>query len=100
LIFTGYTGSKHPVRNRLKIQFTELDFSKLIFQKSSTDQQGASIALCKIMVKISITSFWSFAFLSVKNQKEACRTRLVIKQDLLIFATFNSQIERKFTLQS
>ena len=24
----------------LKIQFIELDFSKLIFQKSSTDQQG------------------------------------------------------------
>ena len=38
LIFAGYTGSKNPVRNRLKIQFVELDFSKLIFQKSSTDQ--------------------------------------------------------------
>ena len=34
LIFAGYTGS------RLKIQFIELDFSKMIFQKSSTDQQG------------------------------------------------------------
>ena len=40
LIFVGYTGSKNQVRNRLKIQFVELDFSKLIFQKSSTDQQG------------------------------------------------------------
>ena len=40
LIFAGYTGSKNPVRNRLRIQFVELDFSKLIFQKSSTDQQG------------------------------------------------------------
>ena len=28
---------------RLKIQFAELDFSKLIFQKSSTYQQGDSI---------------------------------------------------------
>ena len=28
---------------RLKIQFVELDFSKSIFQKSSTDQQGVSI---------------------------------------------------------
>ena len=37
LIFAGYTGSKTPVRNRLKIQFVELDFSNLIFQKSSTD---------------------------------------------------------------
>ena len=37
LIFAGYTGSKNPVRNRLKIQFVELDFSNLIFQKSSTD---------------------------------------------------------------
>jgi hypothetical protein len=40
LIFAGYTGSKNQVRNRLKIQFVELDFFKLIFQKSSTDQQG------------------------------------------------------------
>ena len=36
LIFVGYTGI--PVRNRLKIQFVEADFSKLIFQKSSTYQ--------------------------------------------------------------
>ena len=43
-IFAGYTGSKNPVRNRLKIQFVKPDFSKLIFQKSSTDQQGATVA--------------------------------------------------------
>ena len=42
MIFAGYTGSKNQVRNRLKIQFVELDFSKLIFQKSSTDQQGVT----------------------------------------------------------
>ena len=42
-IFAGFTGSKNTVRNRLKIQFIELDFSKLIFQKSSTDQQGARL---------------------------------------------------------
>ena len=40
LIFAGYTGSKNQVWNRLKIQFVELDFSKLIFQKSSTGQKG------------------------------------------------------------
>ena len=34
---TGYTGSKNPVQNRLKIQFIEFDFSNLVFQKSSTD---------------------------------------------------------------
>jgi hypothetical protein len=39
--FAGCTGSKNPVQNRLKIQFVEIDFSKLIFPKSSTDQQGA-----------------------------------------------------------
>jgi hypothetical protein len=43
LIFAGYTGSKNQVRNRQKIQFVELDFSKLIFQKSSTDQQGEKL---------------------------------------------------------
>ena len=37
LIFAGYTGSKNPVRNRPKIQFVELDFSNLIYQKSSID---------------------------------------------------------------
>ena len=42
LIFPGYTGSKILVRSRLKIQFVELDFSRLIFQKSSTDQQGVT----------------------------------------------------------
>ena len=42
LIFAGYTGSKNPVRNRLKIQFVKLDFSKLIFKKPSTDQQGVN----------------------------------------------------------
>ena len=31
MIFAGYTGSKNPVWNRLKIQFIKLDFSKLIF---------------------------------------------------------------------
>ena len=40
LIFASYTVSKNPVRKRLNIQFVKLDFSKLIFQKSSTDQQG------------------------------------------------------------
>ena len=42
-IFAGYTGSKNQVRNRLKIQFFELDFSKLIIQISSTDQQGENL---------------------------------------------------------
>ena len=40
LIVGGYTGNKNPVRNRLKIQFIEPDFSKSIFQNSTTDQQG------------------------------------------------------------
>ena len=37
---------KNPVWKRLKIQFVKLDFSKLIFQKSSTDQQGVSELVC------------------------------------------------------
>ena len=48
LIFAGYTGSRNPVQNRLKIQFVELDFSKMIFQISSTDQQRVSMLLQKI----------------------------------------------------
>ena len=34
LIFAGYTGSKNQVRNRVKIQFVELDFLNLIFQNA------------------------------------------------------------------
>ena len=49
LIFASYTGSKNPVRNRIKIQFVELDFSKLIFQKSSTDQQGDCENVAKLV---------------------------------------------------
>ena len=33
LDFTGYTGSKNPIWIGPKIQFIELDFSNLIFQK-------------------------------------------------------------------
>jgi len=40
----GYTGSKNSFQNRLKIQFAELDFSKLIFPKSSTDQHRVTNA--------------------------------------------------------
>ena len=47
LIFAGYTGSKNQVQNRLKIHFIELDFSKLICQKSSTDQQGVWLTASK-----------------------------------------------------
>ena len=43
LIFAGYTESKNPVQNRLKIQFLEFDYSKLIFQISITDQQGVNV---------------------------------------------------------
>ena len=39
LIFAGNKDGKNPGQNRLKIQFIELDFSKLIFQRSSIDQQ-------------------------------------------------------------
>ena len=31
LFFVGYTGSKNPIQNRLKIQFVELDFFKIDF---------------------------------------------------------------------
>ena len=47
--WTGFLGSKNQVRNRLKIQFVELNFSKLIFPKSSTDQQGVSQILFLIL---------------------------------------------------
>ena len=36
----GFIAWKKSISQLTKIQFVELDFSKLIFQKSSTDQQG------------------------------------------------------------
>ena len=38
LIFAGYTGSNYQVQNRLKIKFIKLNYSKIMFQKSSTDK--------------------------------------------------------------
>ena len=62
LIFAGYTGSKNQVRNRLKIKFVELDFSKLIFQKSSTDQQGDSHLANKFWQSYKFANFQSGGF--------------------------------------
>jgi hypothetical protein len=45
LIFTAFGACENQVRNffcRQNFPFIELDFSKLIFQNSSTDQQGVS----------------------------------------------------------
>ena len=44
LIFAGYTGSKNPVRNRLKIWFMVLDFSNLILQKIKYRSTGGMYA--------------------------------------------------------
>ena len=56
LIFAGYTGMVYvnSVWKRLKIYFVELDFSKLIFQKSSIDQQGEIWVLSQAKVTISV----------------------------------------------
>ena len=43
LVFAGYAGSKNQVRNRLKKQFVQVDLSRLIFQKLSTDQQRVRV---------------------------------------------------------
>ena len=50
-------GSKNSVRKRLKIQFVERDFSKLIFQKSSTNQQGVSLLSRKSCYLSVLSSF-------------------------------------------
>ena len=58
MIFVSYMGSKNPVRNRLKIQFDEPDFYKLIFQKSSSDQQGKNCPTCpKINFTLQSTTY-------------------------------------------
>ena len=71
LVFAGYTDSKNPVWNWLKIQFVELDFPKLIFQKSSTDQQGVSLNVFvpapMSMFCIALNSYSSFQYLYTNN---------------------------------
>ena len=66
LIFAGYTGSKNPVWIRLQIQSVELDLSNLIFQNSSTDQQGDCLlyisstpSLVAFQTKRLISLVWS-----------------------------------------
>ena len=66
LIFTGKTNSKNPVRNSLRIKFIKLDFSKLIFQKSSADQQGDRVGI--------LTYNMNFQFWAVLDS-QGCRER-------------------------
>ena len=75
LIFAAYTGSKNPVWNRLKMQFVELDFSKLIFQKSKgervSDQRVLKLTLAKgiswIGSKVGIV--WNYSVKSHLSRK-------------------------------
>ena len=52
LDFTVFVACKNPVLNRLKIQFIKLDFSNLIIQKSSTDQQGEYLDMVRMPERI------------------------------------------------
>ena len=45
LIFAGYTGSKNPVQNRLKIQFVEHDFPTWFF-KNRVQMDNAYDLIC------------------------------------------------------
>ena len=64
--FAGYIGSKNPVWNRQKIQFVELDYSKLIFQKSSSDQQGVWL----IQWNWQKTTLWFDYDIQTENRRE------------------------------
>ena len=65
LIFAGYIGSKNPVWNRPKIQFFKIDFSKLILQKSSTDQHGVKLTRVK---KPAVYHRFSYVTLRTVNE--------------------------------
>jgi hypothetical protein len=66
-VFLAYTGSKSLVWKRLKIQFIELDFSKLIFQKSRTDQQGdRSLVKFSTFTKIN-RKFLQLLYVAISN---------------------------------
>ena len=61
LNFAGYTSSKDQVRNRLKMEFVEIHFSKSIFQKSSADQQETFRIMMKctgILVTLRKQGMW------------------------------------------
>jgi hypothetical protein len=53
-IFAGYTGSKNPVQNRLKIQFIELDFSKIKYR--STGGQSSWMLQTVLVIYIFVGS--------------------------------------------
>ena len=82
LIFADYTGSKNPVRNRLKIQFVELDFSNLIFQKSSMCK---SVCNNKFQTAKSKVNKWPWKRLHVAKKKEIYAEPLCRVQNKLKF---------------
>ena len=61
LIFTGYTGSKSQIRNRLKIHFVELDFLELIFSEIKCRLTGG------------VSGFQELIGFNLQNQRKYCR---------------------------
>ena len=90
LIFAGYTGSKNQVWNKLKIQSIELDFSKLIFQKSSTDQQG--LESCKNQTfQCSLQYFYNFDWFFFSDLKVKTDNDLIKKEQLTVTPTSSAE---------
>ena len=66
MIFAGYTGSKNPVRNRLKIQFVAFGFSNFIFQiQVKMDRAEALQYVTSISVMGSVTE-------DISNRADYC----------------------------
>ena len=73
--FVGYTGSKNQVWNG---KFVELDFSKRIFQKSSTDKQGVCLLACFNHVTFFIR-YLSCTLVWMRNQKIILKRTLIVQ---------------------
>ena len=62
----GYTGSKNQVQNSLKIQFVELDFSNLFFQRSSMYRStGVELSNKRAVKAYYFWEFFSYMFLNL-----------------------------------
>ena len=88
LIFTACVASKNQVRNRLKIKFIKLDFSNLIFQKSSTDQQGVK----KFKWENTVRRKFEYDFFHITNAKKSCQITSQRQVIWRVFGHFRSHI--------
>ena len=85
LIFAGYTGSKNSVRNRLKIQFVEIDFSEIKYRSTGGKKEYYLPQIEAILFK-SVFRLPNLVFISLPSAHEQLGFGLCL---IFIFSQFS-----------